>query len=144
MSTWQEYICGLTDRQRLQALDSIIANCFIPLGTDAEVRFHNPDDGPGELYWNASGDPVVDENHGDSPHVVIDGVRYVPAGEVPPITDERLKHALRSLTEIQYFSDQEHKHRAWAWDALNFLAPEIAEMASQDASAAFNRVRDRE
>jgi hypothetical protein len=74
--------------------------------------------------------------------VIIDGVRYVPAGEIPPINDERLKAALESLTEIQYFSDCPHKHRALAWDALNALAPEIAELSSQSPQAAFDRVRE--
>ena len=60
--------------------------------------------------------------------VVIDGVEYVPSGTIPPLTDERLAKALVSLTEIQYFSDQKHKHRAWAWDALNALAPDLAAM----------------
>ncbi len=73
--------------------------------------------------------------------VVIDGVEYVPRAEVPELTDERLIQCLRSLTEIQYFSDQRHKHRAWAWDALNALAPELAELCSSNPEAAFDRVR---
>lgn len=76
------------------------------------------------------------------PHVVIDGVEYVPRAEIPPITDERLLQCLRSLTEIQYFSDCPHKHRAWAWDAMNALAPELAELSGHDPAAAFERVRD--
>lgn len=76
--------------------------------------------------------------------VVIDGVEYVPRAEVPPLTDERLKNALRELTSIQYFSGDTHKHRAWAWDALNALAPELARLASEDPQAAFDHVRDLE
>jgi hypothetical protein len=72
--------------------------------------------------------------------VVIDGVEYVPRAEVPPLTDERLKRALRELTAIQYFNDQTHKQRAWAWDALNALAPELAQLASDNPQAAFDRV----
>lgn len=76
--------------------------------------------------------------------VIIDGVEYVPRAEVPELTDERLKQCLESLTEIQYFSDQTHKHRAWAWDALNALAPELAELASRDSSAAWSRIHGEE
>jgi len=75
------------------------------------------------------------------PRVTIDGVEYVPRAEVPELNDERLQAALESLTEIQYFSDQRHKHRAWAWDALNALAPELAELAGSNPQAAFDRVR---
>ena len=75
------------------------------------------------------------------PRVVIDGVEYVPRAEAPALADDRLRAALRSLTEIQYFSECSHKHRAWAWDALHALAPELAELASADPLAAFERVR---
>lgn len=74
--------------------------------------------------------------------VVIDGVEYVPRAEVPPLTDDRLKNALRELTSIQYFSGDSHKHRAWAWDALNALSPELAKLASDNPQAAFERVRE--
>jgi hypothetical protein len=74
--------------------------------------------------------------------VVIDGVEYVPRAEIPPMTDERLMSALRELTSIQYFYDCPHKHRSWAWDALNALAPELAELAAEDAEAAYHRVRE--
>jgi len=75
------------------------------------------------------------------PTVMIDGVEYVPRAEVPELTDERLKGCLESLTEIQYFAGQTHKHRAWAWNALKSLAPELAELAASNPSAAFERVR---
>lgn len=74
--------------------------------------------------------------------VLIDGVAYVPKNEVPELTDEKLKKALTSLTEIQYFPECSNKHRAWAWDAINALAPEIAELSSNDVKAAFNLFRD--
>jgi len=72
--------------------------------------------------------------------VIIDGVEYVPRAEIPELTDKRLKRCLESLTEIQYFHEQKHKHRAWAWDALNALAPELAQLASDNAQAAFQRI----
>lgn len=75
------------------------------------------------------------------PNVIIDGVVYVPKAEVPEIKQPELQVALKCLVEIQYFAECSHKHRAWAWDALNALAPELAEMASEDPEAAFERVR---
>jgi hypothetical protein len=47
--------------------------------------------------------------------------------------------ALLDLTSIQYFDDQTHKHRAWAWDALNALAPELSALPAKEA---FDRVRN--
>jgi hypothetical protein len=73
--------------------------------------------------------------------VTIDGVVYVPRAEIPPLTDERLRRALQELTSIQYFNI-EHKNRAVAWDALNALSPELAELASRNPKAAFDRVHD--
>jgi hypothetical protein len=73
--------------------------------------------------------------------VIIDGVEYVPKAEVPPINDLRLKECLESLTEILYFYDQQHKHRAWAFDALKALSPELANIARDNPSAAFDIVR---
>lgn len=74
------------------------------------------------------------------PAVLIDGVEYIPRAEIPKLTDERLMRCLQSLTEIQYFSDCPHKHRAWAWDALHALSPELAELSSNDPEKAFDRV----
>ena len=74
--------------------------------------------------------------------VVINGMAYVPKVAVPELKDERLRKCLESLTEIQYFSECSHKHRAWAWDALNALAPEIAALSADDPKAAFDRVRE--
>ena len=76
--------------------------------------------------------------------VIIDGVEYVPKAEIPALDDTRLKNALRSLTEIQYFGECSHKHRAWAWDAMNALAPELAALSADNPQAAYNRVREGE
>lgn len=78
------------------------------------------------------------------PVVLIDGVEYVPKAEILPITDERLQACLESLTEIQYFHDQKHKHRAWALDALKALSPELAKLARDDPQKAFERVHGAE
>lgn len=74
------------------------------------------------------------------PEVVIDGIVYVPKTDIPPLTDTALQRALEMLTEIQYFSECRHKHRAWAWDALNALAPDLAALSAQSAEAAYNAV----
>lgn len=73
------------------------------------------------------------------PTVIIDGIEYVPRASIPPLDDARLKECLQHLTDIQYF-----KHKIWAvaWDALNALSPELAELTAQDAKAAYDRVHD--
>lgn len=73
------------------------------------------------------------------PRVVIDGIEYVPRAEVPALNDERLQRALAELVAIQYFRE-EHKAIRQAWDVLDALAPELAELASRDSQAAFERI----
>lgn len=73
------------------------------------------------------------------PSVLIDGVEYVPRAEVPPLTDARLQSALEDLVSIQYFRET-HKAIAQAWDVLNALAPELAELAARDPKAAYERM----
>lgn len=70
--------------------------------------------------------------------VLIDGVTYVPKNEVPELTDDRLKKCLALLTEIQYFGECSNKHRAWAWDAMNALAPDVANLSANNCEAAYN------
>lgn len=65
--------------------------------------------------------------------VLIDGVRYVPAGEVSKAPDA-VARAVRELTSMLYHQD--HKPYAHAWDALHALAPDIATLASDDPAAA--------
>ena len=71
--------------------------------------------------------------------VVIDGIEYVPRAEVPELSDDRLQGALEALTSIQYFNER-HKNRAVAWNALHALSPELAELASKDPQAAYERI----
>jgi len=73
------------------------------------------------------------------PTVLIDGVEYVPRAEVPELTDERLKRALEELVSIQYFREH-HKAVAQAWNVLNTLAPELAELAANNPTAAYERI----
>jgi hypothetical protein len=73
-------------------------------------------------------------------NVIIDGIEYVPKAEIPPTTDEKIEYVIKRLVGIQYFSECTNKHRAWAWEALNELAPNIAELCSNDSSAAFDLV----
>ena len=73
------------------------------------------------------------------PKVVIDGIEYVPLAEVPPLTDDRLQHALMELTAIQYFREA-HKAVAQSWNVLHALAPELARLAERDPQAAYDRI----
>ena len=75
-----------------------------------------------------------------NPKVIIDGIEYVQKTEIQLPTDEKLKVALRELVGIQFWSDQSHKHRAWAWDALNALSPTLAAMDTDDAYGLVNDV----
>ena len=64
----------------------------------------------------------------------------VPAGVSAiyrALTEERLLEALRELISVQYFTNCQNKFRAWAWDALSALAPEMANM---DVNQAFSFV----
>lgn len=70
------------------------------------------------------------------PHVIIDGIEYVPKAEVPELTDERLKKCLEVLTSMRYF-DQSHKMHALAYDAIKALSPELAEL---EPDVAFERI----
>lgn len=73
-------------------------------------------------------------------NVIIDGIEYVPRAEILPLNDEQLQACLESLTEIQYFSEETHKHRAWAWDALNAISPDLAALPPE---VAFERIHGR-
>lgn len=74
--------------------------------------------------------------------VIIDNIRYVPEAEVNELKDEVLRKVLYELTSIQYFDKcSRHKHRAWAWDALNAISPDIADMCSNDPRIAYDYVR---
>lgn len=77
------------------------------------------------------------------PTVIVDGVEYVPRAQVPELTDERLKECLGELVSIQYFREQ-HKAISQCWDALNALAPELAELAAKDPQAAYERIHGTE
>jgi hypothetical protein len=73
-------------------------------------------------------------------HVMINGVEYVPKASIEPINDERLQGCLEVLTEMRYHN-QEHKMKALAWNAINFLSPELAKL---DEDAAYDRVHGTE
>ena len=77
------------------------------------------------------------------PTVVIDGIEYVPRAQIPSLTDDALEVCLRELVNIQYFSEC-HKHKAWAWNALNALSPELAQLAAASPKAAFDRLHSEE
>lgn len=71
--------------------------------------------------------------------VIIDGVRYVPEDS---LEHPALRECIRELVSIQYFSSETHKHRAYAWDALNAISPAMAELCTEDPQAAWAAVND--
>lgn len=73
------------------------------------------------------------------PTVVIDGIPYVPRADIPELTDDRLNEALKQLVTMQYLK-QTHKAVAQAWNVLDTLAPELAELAASDPKAAYDRM----
>jgi len=84
---------------------------------------------------------MIKENQMQS--VQINGIEYVPRAEVLPLTDARLQRALEELVSIQYFREK-HKAIAQAWNALNALSPELAELAARDPEAAYRRIHGTE
>ncbi|MBE8233288.1 MAG: hypothetical protein HAW67_06080 [Endozoicomonadaceae bacterium] len=67
---------------------------------------------------------------------LIDGVEYVPKGEIPALTDERLQNCLETLTEMRYHNEH-HKMRALAYRAIEALDPELANLSIE---AAYDRI----
>lgn len=70
------------------------------------------------------------------PKVMIDGIEYVPKGDIPSLNDERLQACLEVLTEMRYHN-QHHKMKALAWNAINALSPDLAKL---DEDAAYERI----
>ncbi len=66
------------------------------------------------------------------PKVIIDGTEYVPKGEIPELTDERLHDCLMVLTEMRYFKE-DHKMQGLAYEAMKALSPELAELDENEA-----------
>lgn len=69
--------------------------------------------------------------------VVIGGIEYVPKVDIGEINDERLNDALRQLVYMQYMNET-HKLRAQAWDVLNTLSPNLAELAGKSPKEAYD------
>lgn len=74
------------------------------------------------------------------PKVVIDGVEYVPKGEIPELTNESQQKCLEVLTSMRYFG-QDHKMMPHAWEAINALSPELAKLPPDEA---FHRIHGEE
>jgi hypothetical protein len=72
------------------------------------------------------------------PRVTIDGVEYVPKGEVPVATDRATAEACRALCAWIYLRD---KPGNAIWEALSHLSPDLNVMAGQDAAAAYAAAR---
>jgi hypothetical protein len=75
--------------------------------------------------------------------VFINGVEYVPKAEIPELTDKRLQDCLEVLTEMRYFN-QNHKMMGLAWNAINALSPELAELSSLSPEKAYERIHGTE
>lgn len=72
-------------------------------------------------------------------NVVIDGVKYVPAGEVPPLPEDKSVEVARIAMEGIYFGET-HKAMGKLWRILRVVAPDLAEVAEQDPAAAYHRL----
>jgi len=68
--------------------------------------------------------------------VVIDGLEYSPFINFDNITKEMILQCTKELVSIQYFNIK-HKNRAVAWDALNALSPNLANLVSDNKCAAY-------
>lgn len=73
------------------------------------------------------------------PSVVIDGIEYVPRADIPPLNDDKLTDALKELVSLYYFGDW-HKARGKVYNALEYLAPELAALVAADPQAAYDRL----
>lgn len=67
--------------------------------------------------------------------VYIHGVEYIPKEDAANLTVDRLKGAIEEITNIIYF-DEKHKAKGLAWNALNYLSPELAKIATDNAGEA--------
>lgn len=72
--------------------------------------------------------------------IIIDGIEYLPRADVPPITDDAIAVVLVDLVNIHRASHHTDKRKGWAWNALNVLSPEIAELANRNPDAALARI----
>lgn len=72
-------------------------------------------------------------------NVVINGIEYVPKCDVPEPTGSQVEACIISLVSAIYFNES-HKHKPRLWEALNELSPNMAKLANDDPSAAFDRM----
>lgn len=74
--------------------------------------------------------------------VTIDGIRYVPATDIPVVSSEAHFQAVKALvTAIYLYSPRNRGTNGCIWDALRALAPDVAEMAGNDPHAAYEAVK---
>lgn len=73
--------------------------------------------------------------------VTIDGIRYVPATDIPVISSQAHLQAVKALVRAIYlYSPWDPRLNGCIWDALRALAPDVAEMAGNDPRAAYGAV----
>ncbi len=73
--------------------------------------------------------------------VTIDGIRYVPATDIPVIADaDRLRAVNALVTAFYLYPPRDRGVSGCIWDALNALAPDLAGLAADDPRAAHDAV----
>lgn len=73
--------------------------------------------------------------------VTIDGIRYVPATDIPVVSSEAHLQAVKALvTALHLYSPRDRGTNGCIWDALRALAPDVAELAGNDPRAAYEAV----
>lgn len=73
--------------------------------------------------------------------VLIDGIRYVPATDIPVIADaDRLRAVKALVTAIYLYAPRDRGTSGCIWDALRALAPDVAELAGNDLREAYAAV----
>lgn len=112
------------------ALNHLSSNLALLVSQDKSVAYdllHGTEDDCND-YGQEDGDNGEPEY---IPKVTIDGIQYIPKNDFKLIDDSSIIECLKELVSLQYFNE-EHKNRAVAWDALNALDPEIAELCATD------------
>lgn len=76
--------------------------------------------------------------------VLIDGIRYVPAADIPTPTEESVLRAVQALTSALHLycgSGVDRGTRGCIWDALEALSPDLHALAGEDPAAAYDACR---
>ena len=73
--------------------------------------------------------------------VTIDGIRYVPATDIPAIADADRLRAVAALVDALYlYAPRDRGTSGCIWEALKALAPDLAAMAAESPREARDAV----